>query len=138
MVLAGSLLAGNMISSLIPGGLTRQFSFLLLFVIGIVKLFDHSRSDAAEAANKNQDDLVSPGEALTLGAALSLDSVAAGIGAGITASWIPAAAAASILVGVLAMWSGSYLGRLISSRCRSNLCWISGLLLILLALMKLK
>ena len=137
LTLAGSMLAGNMISSLIPGGLTRQFSFLMLFVIGIVKLFDRSRSDAAEAANKNQDDLVSPGEALMLGAALSLDSIAAGIGAGVAVSRVPAAIAASALVGVLAMVSGSSLGRLISSHCRSNLCWVSGLLLILLALMKL-
>ena len=91
LTLAVSLFLGGVAGSLIPQGLTRQFSFVLLFVLGVVKLFDRSRHDEAEAANKNQDDLVSPGEALTLGAALSLDSVAAGIGAGVAASRIPAA-----------------------------------------------
>ena len=137
LTLAVSLFLGGVAGSLIPQGLTRQFSFVLLFVLGVVKLFDRSRHDEAEAANKNQDDLVSPGEALTLGAALSLDSVAAGIGAGVAASRIPAALTASALVGALAVVSGTHLGRLISAHCRSNLCWVSGLLLILLALMKL-
>ncbi len=137
LTLAVSLILGEMVSNMIPQDLTRQFSFVLLFVLGVVKLFDRSRHNEAEEANKNQDDLVSPGEALTLGAALSLDSVAAGIGAGVAASRIPAVFAASALVGALAVASGTYLGRLISSHCRSNLCWVSGLLLILLALMKL-
>ena len=137
LTLAVSLFLGSVAGSLIPQELTQQFSFVLLFVLGVVKLFDRSHHDEAETANKNQDDLVSPGEALTLGTALSLDSVAAGIGAGVAASRIPAAFTASALVGALAMVSGTYLGRLISARCRSNLCWVSGLLLILLALMKL-
>lgn len=137
LTLACSLMVGEVVGRLIPQNLTRQFGFVLLFVLGLVKLFDRSRHNEAEAANKNQDDLVSPGEALTLGAALSLDSIAAGIGAGVGVAWIPAAFAVSALIGSLVMTSGVWLGRLISAHCRSNLCWVSGILLILLALMKL-
>ena len=137
LTLAASLLAGSAVCSLIPERLTGQFSFLLLFVLGLVKLFDRSKHNEAEEANKNKDDLVSPAEALTLGVALSIDSVAAGIGAGILTEHIPAAFAASFLVGALAVMSGSYLGRIISARCSSNLCWVSGCLLLLLAFMKL-
>lgn len=137
LTLLASLLAGTWISSLIPERLTQQFSFMLLFVLGLVKLFDRSSHDEAEAANRNQDDLVSPAEAVTLGAALSIDSVAAGIGAGVEIRQIPAAIAVSFLVGALAVTSGCGLGRLISARCHSNLCWISGCLLIFLAVMKL-
>ena len=137
LLLVISLLAGNALSTLIPGNLTRYFSFLLLFVLGLVKLFDRSGHEEAEAANKNQDDLVSPTEAMTLGVALSIDSLAAGIGAGISMSRIPAAFGLSFLVGALAVRLGCRLGGLISSHCRSNLCWISGVLLILLAFMKL-
>ena len=132
-----SLWVGSVVNSLIPEGLTRQFSFLLLFVLGLVKLFDRSRHDEAEAANKNKDDLVSPGEAFTLGIALSIDSLAAGIGAGIAMSHIPAALLISFLVGAAAVMAGGSLGRLISAHCHSNLCWISGCLLLILAFMKL-
>ena len=137
LILVISLLAGNVVSSLIPGNLTSYFSFLLLFVLGLVKLFDRSKHNEAENANKNQDDLVSPGEALTLGAALSIDSLAAGIGAGVRTAYIPTAFLASTVIGALALILGSCLGSLLSSHCRSNLCWVSGVLLILLAFMKL-
>ena len=137
LILVCSLLAGNLVSSLIPENLTRYFSFLLLFVLGLVKLFDRSRHDEAETADKNKDAFVSPTEALTLGAALSIDSLAAGIGAGIGNAYIPAAFLISFVIGALAIVLGSWLGGLISSHCRSNLCWISGVLLIILAFMKL-
>ncbi len=137
LILAASLLAGNLVSSLLPGNVTGYFSFLLLFVLGLTKLFDRSRHDEAETADKNKDAVLSPTEALTLGAALSIDSLAAGIGAGIPVSCIFAAFVSSLFVGALAILLGSFLGGLISSRCRSNLCWVSGVLLILLAFMKL-
>ncbi len=137
LMLVLSLLAGNLVSSLFPENLTQYFSFLLLFTLGLIKLFDHSQHDEAENADKNKDDLVSPTEAFTLGVALSIDSLAAGIGAGIGSAYIPAAFLVSFLIGALAIIAGSWLGGLISSRCRSNLCWISGVLLILLAFMKL-
>ena len=137
LMLVLSLLAGNLVSSLFPENLTKYFSFLLLFTLGLAKLFDRSRHDEAETADKNKDAFVSPTEALTLGVALSIDSLAAGIGAGIGSAYIPAAFLASFFIGALAIVAGSWLGGLISSRCRSNLCWISGVLLILLAFMKL-
>ena len=132
LLLVISLLAGTALRSM-----TRYFSFLLLSVLGIVKLFDRSGHEEIQEANRNRDDLVSPGEALTLGVALSIDSLAAGIGAGISMAGIPAAFGASFLVGALALLLGLWLGGLISSHCRSNLCWVSGVLLILLAVMKL-
>ncbi len=137
LILVCSLITGNLISRLIPGNLTQYFSFLLLFVLGLAKLFDRSRHDEAETADKNKDAFVSPTEAFTLGVALSIDSLAAGIGAGIGSAYIPVAFLASFLIGALALIAGSWLGGLISSRCRLNLCWISGVLLILLAFMKL-
>ena len=38
--ISASLLAGAFLSSLIPAGLTAQLSFLILFVLGLVKLFE--------------------------------------------------------------------------------------------------
>lgn len=137
LVLGFSMAAGSLICNLIPGNMTRYVSFVILFVIGTVKLFDRSSHEEAEQADKNQDAFVSAEEAAVLGAALSLDSLAAGVGAGVRASQIPAAFLLSFLVGALAVEAGGLLGRLISARCQSNLCWVSGILLIILAFMKL-
>ncbi len=137
LILVCSLLAGSLVSRLLPGNIPQHFSFLLLFILGLVKLFDRTSHNEAETADKNKDAILSPTEALALGAALSIDSLAAGIGAGIPAASIPTAFLASFLIGALAVLLGSILGRLISSHCRSNLCWVSGVLLILLAFMKL-
>ena len=99
LTLIFSLLVGSVVSSLIPERLTQQFSFLLLFVLGLVKLFDRSKHNEAEEANKNKDDLVSPMEALTLGIALSIDSLAVGIGAGTPTSFLSQAFFTSFLIG---------------------------------------
>ncbi len=137
LILVVSLLAGSLVSRLLPGNVTEYFSFLLLFILGLVKLFDRTRHEEAETADKNKDAVLSPTEAFALGAALSIDSLAVGIGAGIPSSYIPTAFLASAWIGALAVLLGSLLGRLIASHCRSNLCWVSGVLLILLAFMKL-
>lgn len=136
LVLMLSMLAGLAASCFLPIGLAKELSFLVLFVIGLVKLFDRSRHQEAEEANKNQDDLLSSMEALVLGAVLSVDCAVAGLGAGTAAEQIPAAFFLSLLISMLTIAAGSSLGRLISARSRSNLCWVSGVLLILLAFMK--
>lgn len=137
LVLGFSLAAGSLLCQLVPGNMTRYVSFVILFVLGIVKLLDRSPHEEAEQADRNQDAFVSAEEAAVLGAALSLDSLAAGVGAGVQAPQIPAIFLLSFLVGALAIELGGLLGRLISARCQSNLCWISGILLIVLAFMKL-
>ena len=137
LVLGFSLAAGSLLCRLVPGNMAQYVSFVILFVLGIVKLFDRSRHEEAEQADKNQDAFVSAEEATVLGAALSLDSLAAGVGAGVHASQIPSAFLLSFLVGALAVEAGGLLGRLISTRCQSNLCWVSGILLIVLAFVKL-
>jgi len=137
LMLIISLLAGNFLQSLIPASLTCVISFLILFILGSIKLFDRSDHTEADGANKNGDDLLSPSEAVSLGMALSLDSIAAGIGAGVMAINIPAAFIISLFLGAAAILFGRKLGYIISGRFRSNLSWVSGFLLILLAVMKL-
>lgn len=137
LILAFSLLTGNLLTGFLTSNQTRYISFIVLFLLGLTKLFDHSCCTQAGKADKDKDKLLSPTEAVSLGLALSIDSAAAGIGAALLPSHIPAAIVASFFMGIFAILGGSFLGKAISSYIQKNLCWISGVLLILLAFMKL-
>ena len=137
LVLLFSLLTGLALSSFLPQHFVREAGFLVFFVLGLMKLFDRSRHREAEEANRNRDDVLSAPEAAVLGAVLSVDCAAAGLGAGLAAGQISTAFVLSLLVGALAFAAGGALGRLLSSHCRSNLCWVSGTLLLMLAFLKL-
>lgn len=140
LFLSASLLAGTFLSSLIPAGLTTQISFLILFVLGLVKLFELPSNEQTENGDKNHDNLLSASEAFYLGLALSLDSLAAGIGAGMTPiqspSYILLTVGTSLLTGIIAICSGCFLGKTLSARLNGNFCRLSGLILIALAFMK--
>jgi len=136
LLLGAALLVGCLAGSLVPSHLTKSVSFVILFVLGLTKLLDRSAHEEAERVNKNQDFCISPEEAVILGLVLSVDSLAAGIGAGIQAAQIPAACILSFAVGTMAIGLGRTLGQMLAARCKSNLCWLSGSLLLLLAFMK--
>ncbi|MDE6607568.1 MAG: manganese efflux pump [Lachnospiraceae bacterium] len=140
LFLSASLLAGTFLSSLIPTGLTTQISFLILFVLGLVKLFEPPSNEQTENGDKNHDNLLSASEAFYLGLALSLDSLAAGIGAGMTPvrrpSYILITVGIALFTGILAIFSGCFLGKTLSARLNGNFCRLSGLILIALAFMK--
>jgi putative Mn2+ efflux pump MntP len=135
--LALSMLAGHLICRLLPVHFTAYLSFTVLLILGIIKLLNRSCSREADKANKNNDNLLSPAEALYLGIALSLDGLAAGIGAGVSPVWIFAYIGCSFFISIIAIVAGSLLGSILLSQSNKNLCWIGGVLLIFLAFMKL-
>lgn len=137
LVLAFSLLAGNLFTGFLTPRQACHISFLLLLLLGIAKLFDRSCCEQADKADRDRDNFLSPSESVSLGFALSLDSAAAGIGISLPPSYIPAAIIASFLMGILAILSGSFLGKTLSCHVRKNICWVSGALLIFLAFLKL-
>lgn len=134
--LAVSMLAGKALSGIIPASLTTFISFAILLVLGLIKLFDRSCCKEADKADKNNDHLLAPSEALSLGVALSLDSMAAGIGAGMDLTHLIAAIIAAFLMGIASILLGSNLGKIVSNHFQCNICWVSGVLLIALAFMK--
>lgn len=136
LVLFIALIAGSYLGSFLPAGFTGQLSFIILFVLGLIKLFDRSGKKEAEEANSNGDNLLSSAEAVALGAALSLDSVAAGIGAGVASMHIAGIVGATLVVNTLMMLLGCRLGKVISGRIRANLAWISGVMLMVLAFVR--
>ncbi|MDO5424838.1 MAG: manganese efflux pump [Eubacteriales bacterium] len=137
LTLCAALLVGNAAGSWIPAGMADRVSFLILFLLGLWKLTDQARHQEDQRADRNRDKVLSPGEALTLGLALSVDSVAAGVGAGVIAFPVWETLAASFVMGILAVWGGWKIGRTVSRKIHSNLYWISGVLLLVLAFGKL-
>lgn len=163
-ILIASLFVGNLFKAYIPASVTTLLSFLILFALGMIKLFDSSVKKKIrenrfnrrqlhltfknlsfiltvyaepQEANATDVEVLSPAEALSLGLALSLDSAAAGIGAASLEFPLLLTAAASFVIGILTVFSGCRLGRLLAARTDFNFSVIGGVLLILLAFTKL-
>lgn len=163
-ILIVSLLVGGAIQTYIPPGVTTWLSFLILLILGLLKLFDSSvkqwiRHDRPrekelhvtfknlrliltiyalpEKANTEDIEVLSPAEAVSLGLALSLDSAAAGIGAASSQFPVLLTAALAFIIGIAAVYSGCALGRIISTKTKFNFSMIGGVLLLFLAFAKL-
>lgn len=163
-ILAVSLLLGRVLLPMIPDSVTHIICFLLLLMLGLIKLFDSSlkaliRRHAnlrrqlrfsilslhfildiyadPEKADCDRSRSLSSAEAAALAVALSLDGLAAGFGAGLSAPGIAAALMFSMLMGVAAVLIGSLAGRRLAERSSLNLSWLGGAILILLAFLKL-
>lgn len=158
------LLLGKWFGRLIPSGFTTILCFLILFLLGCVKFFDGTikslirRSAFFErkltfsishlnfiltvyadpsAANGEDITVLSPAEAFSLGIALSLDSAAAGFGAGMMVTHLPLTIILSLVLNTAAVVGGGFLGRTLAKRSSFDLSWLSGLMLMVLAVAKL-
>ncbi len=158
------LVIGKGFGTVIPDIFTRGICFCILFSLGIIKLLDSSLKSwirrhnmrqkkwafsiselnfiltvyaNPETANGGDITVLSPAEAVSLGIALSLDSAAAGIGAGILVSHWIVTIIASFIVGMAVIIVGCWIGNRIASRSTLDLSWLSSILLIILAIMKL-
>lgn len=146
-----SMLAGSFVKDFIPPGFTTLLSFGILFLLGVLKLFE---SSSPANADKDNSHSISAKEALSLSAALSLDGCAAGFGASLSAgipaspgaaaagtvsSLVPVAAVFlfSLIFGVLTVLAGSHIGNKAAGRLPIKPGIIGGLLLILLAVARL-
>ena len=154
-----SMLTGSFVKDFIPSGFTTLLSFGILFLLGVLKLFESSEPANADKDNSHS---ISAKEALSLSAALSLDGCAAGFGAslstgipaspdavaagfdasaaaGTVSSLVPVAAVFlfSLIFGVFMVLSGSHIGNKAAGRLPIKPGIIGGLLLILLAVARL-
>ena len=142
---------GSVISSVLPGDVTRLICFVSLFLLGFIKFLDYSIKAYINrhccirrnlsfslsgmkvivniygdpmAADVDGSQSLGWKETVFLALAMSIDSLVAGT------------MALSFAVGVCMMYGGLWLGRKVASRFRYDLSWISGVLLMVLALMK--
>lgn len=163
-ILALSLLFGNIVRSFLPGNVTIAICFAILFCLGLSKIFDSAvkafirkRSKFRkkiqfsafnlafilniyanpEDADTDSSRVLSPFEAVYLAVALSLDGLAVGFGAGIANTSPLLLITFSLVTNMLAVMLGHHLGNKVAQKLSLDFNWISGVMLIFLAVMKL-
>ena len=138
VVLTLSMGLGGAAGSYFPEILGRILGALLLAALGVWNLADHSVHEEVTRADKNQDRFVTCPEALALSAALSLDSLAGGVGAGTgEAVYLAAAFLFGVLTGLTALFLGEHAGKCVSGRMRFQPGQVGGGVLLVLAVLKL-
>ncbi len=162
--LGAALCFGTLIRSLVPDFLIRGVCFASLFLLALLRLsdsliknyinrhcllrrdihFSFSRlrfilSIYADPANADRDSsrTLSMKEAAFFGAALSIDSLAAGAFAAFLPVSIPLTVLGSLLLNMTALAFGQWAGRRLSRCVRTDLTWLSALLFLYLALSRL-
>ncbi len=162
-MLAISLLLGSLLRTLLPYGLTKGLCFALLFLLGLARLCDsaikalirkhkqlHRQVSFSifslkfildiyadpEKADRDGSHVLSPLEAASLAFALSLDGLAAGFGAALAQVQPLLVLFLSLAIGMLAVRGGGWLGNRAAQKLPFDLSWISGALLIALAMQK--
>lgn len=163
IVLGISLFFGTFLKSYIPGSVLHLISFGILFIMGVIKLLDNLIKSAIEKhttinkkiefslfnlnfmlniyANPNKADIdnsktLSPREALSIAIALSIDSLVAGVGAAMANVSILAVIISSLVLSTVAVKLGELLGHRLRDRVTFGLSWLSGAILIFLAILR--
>ncbi|MFT8349750.1 sporulation membrane protein YtaF [Clostridium saccharoperbutylacetonicum] len=163
ITLACSLLIGSILKSFLPSNLPVILGFFLLMLLGIYRLFEsifksyiskYSRSDKpltfkifdfkfilqvyADEIKADFDNSKSLNikESFYLGLALSLDSLAVGIGSSLCNVNYFEVLILCFIIGLISVSFGSFLGKKFAQKLNLNLSWLSGALLILLAILR--
>ncbi|WP_069999740.1 sporulation membrane protein YtaF [Cellulosilyticum sp. I15G10I2] len=159
-----SLSLGSLIKIILPANITLGICFGILFLLGISRLFEGVlknflckkalSSDHIEftlfdfklilnvyadsiLADIDHSKILSMKEALYLGIALSLDSLVVGLGAGLDTFHFYEITIFSLVFNAISLLIGGILGRKFAQKLNIDLSWMSGAVLIVLAILKL-
>lgn len=163
VILGLSLVLGVYIDSLISETFTRVICFCCLLILGFIKLMDYftkamirkhifssheihfSISELnfilqiyASPASADIDDTksLSLRESIFFALAMSIDGLVSGIGVAFLKLQIPLTLALSFFLGILLLYAGCLIGSRIQKILRFDLSWVSGVLFLVLALLK--
>lgn len=163
VTLAFSLFIGSIVKNFLPGRIPVLLGFFLLIVIGIYRLFEcifktcitkHSNSDkpltfklfdfkfvlqvyADEIkADFDKSKYLNSKEAFYLALALSLDSLAVGFGSSLCNINYFQTLLFCFIIGILCVLMGVFIGRKFAEKMHLELSWLSGVLLITLAILR--
>ncbi|NLI90321.1 MAG: sporulation membrane protein YtaF [Epulopiscium sp.] len=159
-----SLFFGSIVRELIPGNLVVLAGIFILLGLGIYQLFQGiSKSIIEKHLNKNRtirfklydfrfvleiyvdttkadfdrSSRLNTKEAFMLGVALSLDGLAAGFASALGSINYSQVLLASLVFHMAAVWLGVLIGDRFAQKAKFNISWLSGVILISLALVKL-
>jgi len=163
ITLACSLLIGSILKSFLPGNLPVVLGFLLLMALGIYRLFEYilkayiskcSESDSPLTfkifdfqfvlqvyadeikADFDNSKCLNIKESFYLALALSLDSLAVGVGSSLCSINYLQVLILCFIIGFIAVSLGVFLGRKFAQKLHLELSWLSGVLLIVLAIIR--
>ena len=149
-----------MLKPFLPSAAGAVICFVILFLIGLAKLLDnitktlirhHSNLTKRiqfslfnfgfildiyanpETADADSSKSISLAESCSLAVALSLDGMAVGLGAALVNIHIPILLLSSFVLNGVAILSGVWLGEHLAGKMRFDLSWLSGAILIVLA-----
>lgn len=163
LLLALAIFVGVVARSFIPAQLAFGICFVILLVLGIVRLCDSILKNIIrkskiqknirfkflnlrfilqiyadpEEADFNASRVLNPGEAVYLALALSLDGLTVGFGAGLVSSFPIFIVLFSLAINLAAVKFGCGLGSKVAEMLKLDLSWLSGAILIGLAFAKL-
>lgn len=162
-LLAVAIFLGTISRSVLSPSTATVISFTILLILGLTKLFDsfikriiksgklfnkikfklfslnfilHVYAEP-EQADIDASRVLSPKEAIYLAIALSLDGLSVGFGAGLTSANPILVVLLSLVMGFPAVVLGAFFGRRVAEKLLLDLSWLSGAMLIFLALMRL-
>jgi len=131
-----ALFLGDTLSRVIPGYFSLIFSVCILTFVGVYKIIDSFIDENGGDKLKN----LSIKGATVIAIILSIDGIAAGFGAGLVGLSILSyfiIISVSVVLNTSLLLLGGTLGNKTAKRTSLNLSWISGVLLIILAILKL-
>ena len=163
ITLACSLFIGSIFKSFLPGNLPTILGFLLLMAIGIYRLFEYIFKAYISKCSKSNSPLtfkmfdfqfilqvyadeikadfdnskcLNVKESFYLALALSLDSLAVGVGSSLCSINYIEVLILCFVIGMFCVSLGVFLGRKFAQKIHFELSWLSGLLLIILAIIR--
>lgn len=158
-----SILGGSLIKKILPGNIIIIISFMILMILGIYYLFEGITKAYLEKrlnrekklkfklfdislivniyvdetkADYNQSKDLDSKEAIYLAIALSLDSLAVGFGSALGNINYMNVIVLSLIVGIFSIWAGLFIGNKFARKSKINLSWLAGIILIILATLK--
>ena len=158
-----ALAAGSVLDGLVPESMTRMVCFISLFLLGVVKLLDYTIKKYINrhvslhkgitfsfsglriivniygdpmAADWDHSQSLLWKEVLFLSFAMSIDSLIAGALSAFLEIPVGLTMGTALIMGIVMMYAGLFLGRKLASRCKCDLSWISGVLFMILAVTK--
>ena len=162
-MLGSSLLVGSFLQDYISLNIAKIISFIILFLLGIYRLFEsilksYINNNSKELspfkfklfdfnfvlqvyadeikADFDKSKILTSKESIYLAFALSLDSLAVGFGSSLLTINYIEVFIVSIIIGLIAILLGACVGRKFVESTNLNLSWLSGLMLIILAFLR--
>jgi len=161
LLLATGITIAQILEEFLPSTVIYGLAFLVLFFIGLIKIFEGTiksiikRHDGSrnfnfslfnfgfvlqvfaqpELADSDASKELSITESVPLAFALGFDGLSVGLSVGLMTLNIPLLFVMSFVVGIVCVAVGSYLGRKASQKISFDLSILSGLILILIAIL---